>query len=161
MTFRLDGDIQDRCDTTQSSLMSSDHLKGKAWRVRICFSVSNVEIHRRFSHVTFKSFLPAVLLTAKQKRVMKRGVSCEISWTMADACSLMNAIIILIRPAFDSTSKPRGSDFIGTFFYLFIMCVPEGGWVAGLWRDGLLPWWKKRKEEGRKNLIYGWFIIYW
>jgi len=39
MTFRLDGDIQDRCDTAQSSLMSSDHLKGKAWRVRICFSV--------------------------------------------------------------------------------------------------------------------------
>lgn len=115
--------------------------------------VSNVEIHRRFSHATLKSLLPAVLLTAKQKRVMNRGVSCEISWTMADSCSLMNIIIILIRPAFDSTSKGIRFywDILLSFYHACLSCVCQRG--VGLLVYGEMDYYpdeKKRKEEGEK-----------
>lgn len=127
------------------------------------------QIHRRFSQ-NFKSLLPVLLSTAKQKWVINRGLSCEISWTMADLCSLMNIIIILIRPEFDSTSmlvlELRGffaSDFIGTrFYHACLSCVcwrGVGCWFMERWTITLMK--KKRKEEGEKNLIYGRFIIYW
>lgn len=125
--------------------------------------VSNVEIHRRFSHVTFKSLLPAILLTAKQRRVMNRGVSCEISWTIAVSCSFMNIMIILIHPAFDSTNKGIWFywDILLSFYHACLSCVCQRGVELLVYGEmDYYPDEKKRKEEG-ENLIYGWFIIYW
>lgn len=157
----LDREIEDLHDKTQGSLIIS---KVKLDRLEEVFM--RFEIHRRFSQ-NFKSSLPVLLLTAKQKWVMNRGLSCEISWTMLDLCSLMNIMIILIRPEFDSTSmlvlEQRGffaSDFIGTLFYhACLSCVcwrGVGCWFMERWTITLMK--KKRKEKEKKSDL--WLIHY-